>query len=195
MFLNHASIVSDTTPADEILCAQATEGNRDAEEKLVLRYNWLVRSCARPLFLLGADHEDLIQEGMVGLIKAIRDFDPARRVCFSTFAELCVRRRMISAIRAAAGDKHAILNASLSLDVQEQQDCLSYEDDPETRLIGRETLQERLNRCRLTELEHRVLNLYLRGLTRRELSSELQKSQKSIDNAIQRIRKKLRDNG
>ena len=195
MFLNYVSGSSDITAEDEFLCSQAALGDRDAEETLVLRYNWLVRSCARPLFLLGADHEDLVQEGMFGLIKAIRDFDPARRVRFSTFAELCIRRRMVSAIRIAAGDKHAILNASLSLDVQEQQDRPSYEDDPETRLIGRETLQERLNHCRLTELEHRVLHLYLQGLTRRELSIKLQKSQKSIDNAIQRIRKKLRDDG
>lgn len=194
MLPNYLADNSIRDKEDSALCTCAARGNREAEEALVLRYNWLVRSCARPLFLLGADHEDLIQEGMVGLIKAIRDFNPARGTSFSAFAELCIRRRMISAIRIAAGDRHAILNGSLPLE-EAAQDRPSYEDDPETRLISRETFQERMNRCKFTELEEQVLRLYLQGLTRRELGARLCKSQKSIDNAIQRIRKKLRDDG
>ena len=180
---------------DAALCARADQGDRSAEETLVLRYSWLVRSCARPLFLLGADHEDLIQEGMLGLIKAIRDFDSARSDSFSAFARLCIRRRMLDAIRTAAGDQHAILNGSLSLDDEAQREFPSAEGDPEALLLGQEAFEERLHRCRFTSLELQVLPLYLQGLTRREISAETELPLKTIDNAIQRIRKKLRDNG
>lgn len=183
------------SPEDAVLSARANQGDRFAEESLVLRYSWLVRSCARPLFLLGADHEDLLQEGMVGLIKAIRDFDPLRSASFSAFAWLCIRRRMLDAIRTAAGDQHAILNGSLSLDDETQLEFPSNEGDPEALLIGQEAFEERLRRCRFTSLERQVLPLYLRGQTRREISAETGMPQKTIDNAIQRIRKKLRDNG
>lgn len=180
---------------DAALCTKANQGDRVAEETLVLRYNWLVRSCARPLFLLGADHEDLLQEGMVGLIKAIRDFDPSRSDSFSAFARLCIRRRMLDAIRAASGDRHAILNGSLSLDDASQQEVSSEESNPEALLIGQEIFEERMRRCHFTPLEQQVLPLYLQGQTRREMSSETGMPVKTIDNAIQRIRKKLRQNG
>lgn len=186
---------SGSLPEDAELSARANRGDRTAEETLVLRYNWLVRSCARPLFLLGADHEDLIQEGMVGLIKAIRDFDPSRSASFSAFARLCVRRRMLDAIRTAAGDRHAILNSSLSLDDESQQEFPSDQGNPEQLLIGQETFAERLSHCRFTALERQVLPLYLQGLARREIGDETGLPLKTIDNAIQRIRKKLRDNG
>lgn len=188
---------TDKTPQteDAVLLAQAARGDRAAEEELVLRYQWLVRSCARPLFLLGADQEDLLQEGMVGLIKGIRDFDPQRNVSFSAFARLCVRRRMLDAIRTASGDRHAILNGSLSLDDQAQQVFLSEKDNPEALLIGQETFEERLSRCSFSALERQVLSLYLDGVSRREMGVRAGLPLKAIDNAIQRIRKKLRDNG
>lgn len=180
---------------DAALSVKANQGDRAAEETLVLRYNWLVRSCARPLFLLGADHEDLLQEGMVGLIKAIRDFDSSRNDSFSAFARLCIRRRMLDAIRTASGDRHAILNGSLSLDDESQPEVLSEQSNPESLLIGQEIFEERLRRCHFTSLEEQVLPLYLQGQTRWEMSDETGLPVKTIDNAIQRIRKKLRENG
>ena len=92
--------------SDEALCALVSAGDREAEETLVRRYYGLVRSCARPLFLVGGDSEDLIQEGMFGLIQAIREFDPSKAAAFHTYAEVCIRNRLYSALRAATRDKH-----------------------------------------------------------------------------------------
>ena len=94
---------------DEILCLQAASGDRIAEESLVMRYNRLVRICARPYFLAGGDSEDLIQEGMVGLLNAIREYVPQKGTAFRTYAEICIRNRILSAIRAASRDKHTPL--------------------------------------------------------------------------------------
>ena len=102
--------------SDEELCALAAAGSREAEELLVARYNRLVRSCARPYFLTGGDSEDLTQEGMVGLLKAVREYDASKEASFRTFAEICIRNRLYSALRAAARDKHAALNPSVPLD-------------------------------------------------------------------------------
>ncbi len=177
---------------DETLCRAAAQGDAAAEEALVLRYDWLVRSCARPLFLMGADQEDLIQEGMFGLLKAIRDFEPERGASFHTFAELCIRRRMISAVRAAAAGRHAALNTSVSLEDRVGESD-SVDDGPEARLIGREEVQDRFRRLHreLTALERQVLPLYLQGLSYQEIAQKLSRSGKSIDNAVQRIRRKL----
>ena len=102
--------------SDETLCRMAAEGCRDAEEELALRYNRVVRKYARPLFLAGGDSEDLIQEGMLGLLKAIREYDPTRAASFRTYAEICIRNRMISAIKAAAREKHIPLNNYISFE-------------------------------------------------------------------------------
>lgn len=192
MFLKDLSGNCGSPLEDAALSLRANQGDREAEEALVLRYQWLVRSCARPLFLLGADHEDLLQEGMVGLVKAIRDYDPARNDSFSAFARLCIRRRMLDAIRTAAGDRHAILNDSLSLDDGTQWEFPSQEGNPEQLLIGQETFAERLSRCRFTALERQILSLYLQGLTRGEITAQTGMPGKRIDNAIHRIRTKLR---
>ena len=101
-------------PSDEELCSRAAQGDPGAESELVRRHGQLVRACARPLFLVGGDGEDLIQEGMLGLLTAIRGFDPGRDAAFRTYAEICIRSRLYSAIRAAQGDKHAPLNQSVS---------------------------------------------------------------------------------
>ena len=103
--------------SDETLCTLAASGDRIAEETLVLRYNRLVRVCARPYFLTGGDSEDLIQEAMFGLLKAIREFDPARDASFRTFAQVCIRNRIRTVVAAAARDKHAPLNHSLPMEV------------------------------------------------------------------------------
>ena len=101
---------------DEQLCAMAAAGDREAEELLVTRYYGMVRACARPLFLAGGDGEDLIQEGMFGLIQAIREYDADKAASFRTYAEICIRNRLFSALRAASRGKHYPLNESISLD-------------------------------------------------------------------------------
>ena len=101
---------------DEELCTRAAAGDRGAEEALVLRYNRLVRMCARPYFLAGGDSEDLIQEGMVGLLTAIREYDPDKSVAFRSYAEVCIKNRLLSAIKAAARGKHTPLNNSVSFE-------------------------------------------------------------------------------
>ncbi len=175
---------------DETLCTLAASGDRIAEEVLVLRYNRLVRICARPYFLTGGDSEDLIQEAMFGLLKAIREFDPERDVSFRTFAEVCIRNRIRSVITAAARGKHAPLNNSVPMETLP--DVIS---SPEESLIDREEDSERLRRLedRLSSLEKSILSLYLAGLTYDEIGRQLGRSSKSVDNAIQRIRRKVAD--
>lgn len=182
---------------DEQLCAAAASGNADAEEALAVRYSRLVRACARPLFLAGGDSEDLIQEGMFGLLHAIRTFDAQRQTLLRTYAEVCIRNRLYSAVRAAGRGKHAPLNDSVSLEDPDRR--LSAEDypdinaDPEAMLIGREEWSERLRTLQgdLSTLERTILQLYLSGLSYGEIAQHLARPQKSIDNAIQRIRRKV----
>lgn len=186
---------------DEALCRQAADGDCAAEEALVLRYNRLVRACARPFFLMGGDSEDLIQEGMVGLINAIREYVPSRDTVFSTFAETCVRNRMISAIRAASRDKHNPLNQSVSFETPLFERASNYlpfgtfssQADPEALYISREELQERMSalRSQLSGFEAKILGLYLSGLSYGEIAAEVNRSPKSVDNAVQRVRRKL----
>lgn len=189
---------SDLT--DEMLCRLASQGDSSAEEALVLRHTRLVRACARPLFLMGGDSEDLIQEGMLGLVKAIRDYSNGRGSSFRTFAETCVKNRMISAIRSAAGKHHTPLNDSIPIETPLfDESCagalVQAEADPESILITRETLQERssLLRSKLSDFEARVLGLYLSGLSYSEIAAQVGRPLKSVDNAVQRIRRKLDD--
>lgn len=187
--------------SDEALCARVSSGDRKAEEALVLRYGRLVRVCARPFFLLGGDSEDLIQEGMLGLLKAVREFDPSRAASFRTFAALCIRSRLLSAVKEASQDKHRPLNNSISFETpffDWNSDSLAngaepQSADPETALINREEVQERLDRVRgqLSGFEANVLGYYLSGLTSSEIASALNRSPKSVDNAVQRIRRKF----
>ena len=179
---------------DEQLCAMAATGQREAEELLVTRYYGVVRACARPLFLAGGDGEDLIQEGMFGLIKAMREFRADREASFQTFAEVCIRSRLCSVIRASRAGKHSPLNESVPLnafllDAQPQYSQL----DPEDLLIDREKAAALLNQVRsqLSELEVRVLDLYLDGCSCGEIAATVGKSYKSVDNAVQRIRRKI----
>ena len=174
--------------SDETLCTLAASGDRIAEEVLVLRYNRLVRICARPFFLTGGDSDDLIQEAMIGLLKAIREFDPERDVSFRTFAELCIRNRIRSVVMAAVRDKHAPLNNSLPMEA-----VPDVTFSPEDSLLDREADNERLYQLKqqLSPLEQHILSLYLSGLTYGEIGAELNRPVKSIDNAIQRIRRKV----
>ena len=180
--------------SDEALCASVRAGNRLAEEVLAARYHRLVRSCARPYFLAGGDSEDLLQECMFGLVKAMREFRPDREASFQTFAEVCIRRRLYSVIRASLAGKHSPLNESVPLnafllDAQPQYSQL----DPEDLLIDREKAAALLNRVRsqLSDLEIRVLDLYLDGCSCGEIAATVGKPYKSVDNAVQRIRRKV----
>ena len=180
--------------SDEELCACAASGSRAAEEILAHRYYRLVRSCARPYFLAGGDSEDLLQEGMFGLIKAMREFRPDREASFQTFAEVCIRSRLCSVIRASRAGKHSPLNESVPLnafllDAQPQYSQL----DPEDLLIDREKAAALLNQVRsqLSDLEVRVLDLYLDGCSCGEIAATVGKPYKSVDNAVQRIRRKI----
>jgi RNA polymerase sporulation-specific sigma factor len=189
-----------TETSDEVLCTMAASGSRDAEEILATRYSRLVRTCARPFFLIGGDSEDLTQEGMLGLIKAVREYDASKEASFRTFAEICIRNRLYSVLRAAARDKHVPLNQSVSMDTPFF-DSNSYtsgtsnlaQRNPEESLIDREHTAALLSgvRKQLSEFEAKILGYYLDGLSCREIAETVGKPPKSVDNAVQRIRRKV----
>ena len=180
---------------DEQLLSLADKGV--AEEELVRRYAGLVRACARPLFLVGGDGEDLIQEGMLGLLHSIREYRQDREASFRTFAEVCIRSRLSSALRAASRDKHAPLNRSVSLD-HPFFDSNSYTSgalilaDPEMLIIDRDYVSRLLESTRkqLSEFEAKILGYYLDGLSVKEIAETMGRSPKSVDNAVQRVRRK-----
>ncbi len=161
----------------------------------------LIRKKTRGYFILGADKEDVIQEGMVGLYKAIRDFNADKEVSFVSFAELCINRQIISAIKAAGRQKHSPLNSSVSMDRQvSDDDDATYLDyisrsdiNPEELVIGKESRKamERAIVDSLSKMEQRVLALYLKGKSYTEIAVIMGKEEKSIDNALQRIKKKV----
>lgn len=186
--------------SDEELCRQAACGNRRAEEVLVTRYHRLVRACARPYFLTGGDSEDLIQEGMVGLIHAVREYDESKAASFHTFAEVCIRNKLFSVLRAASCDKHTPLNQSIPLDIPFF-DSNSYSQvasdlvasSPEDLLIHREYMESLLSgvRKQLSEFEAKILGYYLDGYSCQEIAAFVGRSLKSVDNAVQRVRRKI----
>lgn len=186
---------------DSELLKLASGGDRTAEEQLAERYARLVRVCARPLFLAGGDSEDLIQEGMFGLLSAIRQYDPKGSASFKTFAELCITRRLYSAVKSASRLKHLPLNDGLSLDYilsEESQTQLAANPDafrrsPEEQVLARESKSELQNAFALdlSRLEKKVLDLYLDGLSYEEIAAKTGRDVKSVDNAVQRIRRKL----
>ena len=180
--------------SDEALCTALQNGTSAAGDILAHRYRKLVRCCAHPYFLAGGDSVDLLQEGMFGHIKAMREFRADREASFQTFAEVCIRSRLCSVIRASRAGKHSPLNESAPLnafllDAQPQYSQL----DPEDLLIDREKAAALLNQVRsqLSELEVRVLDLYLDGCSCGEIAATVGKSYKSVDNAVQRIRRKI----
>ena len=188
--------------SDEALCTALQNGTSAAGDILAHRYRKLVRCCAHPYFLAGGDSEDLIQEGMVGLLNAIREYDPGKGSSFRTYAETCIRNRILSAIRAAARDKHTPLNHYVSyetplLDGNTDSYPLSAsrqpQQNPEDMLISREERRERLGTLKgqLSGFEAQILDLYLRGLSYVEIASEVDRSPKAVDNAVQRIRRKV----
>lgn len=183
---------------DEELIAQARTGQKGAEEELAQRYIRLVRICSRPFFLSGGDSEDLIQEGMLGLLSAIREFDPQKGASFKTYAEICIRNRIQSAIRSASRKKHAPLNDGVSLDevLSDETQSLGtqyFQRSPEEQVLARETENEFITAYsqRLSRFESQILSLYLDGLSYQEMAVITRRDVKAVDNAVQRIRKKL----
>ncbi len=189
-----------TALSDNELQQLSVDGDRFAEETLAERYMRQVRCCARPLVLAGGDSEDLIQEGMFGLISAIRQFRPEAGASFHTFAEHCIRMRLFSAVKSASRLKHFPLNDGMSLEqlTEDSSSQLSaipeiFRYSPEVLVLARESKEElyaAFSRC-LSKLEKAVLSLYLDGLSYNEIAARLNKDPKAIDNAVQRIRRKL----
>lgn len=195
---------------DEALIALYRQGDKNAIDLLIQRYKKLVRHKIRVDFFVGADKEDLIQEGMIGLFKAICDYNSEKEASFKSFATLCVTRQISTAFKTASRQKHMPLNRSISLNVpisarssDEEEDGMTLMDviknnislTPEEEIISKENV-EAINtfmKKSLSPMEIKVVNLYMEGKNYKEIAVLLDKSPKSIDNALQRIKKKLED--
>lgn len=188
---------------DEEILKEAKAGNDQALEFLINKYKSFVRAKARTYFLIGADREDIIQEGMIGLYKAIRDFRGDKLSSFRAFAELCITRQIITAIKTATRQKHIPLNSYVSLNKpifdeesdRTLMDVISEEKmvDPEEMIINREEfagIEVKMGEI-LSSLEWQVLSLYLQGRSYQEIAVDLNRQIKSIDNALQRVKRKL----
>lgn len=188
---------------DEKVVELAREGDIIAQEYLVHKYKNFVRAKARSYFLIGADKEDIIQEGMIGLYKAIRDFRSDKLASFRAFAELCITRQIITAIKTATRQKHIPLNSYVSLNkpiYDEDSDRTLLDvisgtrvSDPEELIISREEfadIEEKMGEI-LSSLEWKVLMYYLEGKSYQEIALDLGRHVKSIDNALQRVKRKL----
>ena len=186
--------------SDDELQALSVSGNAEAEELLIKRYTRLVKALTRPFFLVGADSEDLIQEGMVGLLQAIRTYDPSGGASFKTYSQLCIRRRLISAVRTSS--KNVSLDDCLSLEsplFDETQPemaygaCIESPRRPEELVIDKENTQKLFQSVFLvlSKFEQRVFRHYLSGMSYREIAAVTGKSEKAVDNAVQRIRRKV----
>ncbi|RHV48374.1 RNA polymerase sporulation sigma factor SigH [Lachnospiraceae bacterium OM04-12BH] len=194
------------TSKDEELILRIRDGEEKITDYIMEKYKNLVRSKAGSMYILGADREDLIQEGMIGLFKAIRDYDIGRDASFATFADLCVARQMYTAVQAAGRKKHAPLNSYVSLyagngsdKTEEEKKLLDSlvsrdEQNPEELLIDRENVEriEKAIESELSSFERQVLDLYLTGMKYTEIARVLGKDDKSTDNALQRCRSKIR---
>lgn len=188
---------------DEEIVEYAGAGDLNAQEYLINKYKNFVRSKARTYFLLGGDKEDLIQEGMIGMYKAIRDFRSDKLSSFRAFAELCITRQIITAIKTATRQKHIPLNSYVSLNkpIYDEDSDRTLLDvitgtkitDPEELIISREEfdhIEEKMGEI-LSSLEWKVLMYYLEGKSYQEIAEDLGRHVKSIDNALQRVKRKL----
>ncbi len=188
---------------DEQLVLMAREGSETAEEILIEKYKGLVRAKSKAYFIAGAEAEDVVQEGMIGLMKAVRSFDADREASFKTYASTCINNQILKAIRKAEREKNQPLNDAISLDnhLREKDESLtigdilkaSMFDEPEEKVIYEDTLLrlKSLSRNIFSPLESQVLRAKIAGKNYQEIAEELGKSPKAIDNALQRIRKKI----
>lgn len=186
---------------DEELVAISQQGNHDAMDYLLDKYRNLVKRETREVYIIGADSEDLMQEGMLGLFKAVRDYNENRNCSFHTFATICVKRQIYTAVTSSNRKKHYPLNHYISFYSQDEEmksaviDFLAAEENsnPEANWLSQERMGGLVNKMDtlLSKYERQVLELYLDGLSYGKIAEQLGKTEKSIDNAIQRIRKKL----
>ena len=191
---------------DEQLIRRLREGESAIMDYIISKYKYLVIRAAKAIYLIGGENDDLIQEGMIGLFKAVRDFDTNQETSFYSFAELCISRQMYTAIKLSQRQKHMPLNSYVSLydikksDYDDKQSPLIEQleiesnSNPEELFLDKERMRmlvEQLNE-RLSDMERRVLHLHLQGEDYRSIAELLDKSPKSIDNALQRIRQKMR---
>jgi len=188
---------------DEEIVMEAKAENNRAQEYLISKYENFVKAKAKSYFLIGADKEDIYQEGMIGLYKAIRDYKPERSTSFKAFAEICITRQIITAIKTATRQKHIPLNTYVSLNkpIYEEESEKTLLDvltglkvsDPEELIISKEQMkyiEEKISKV-LSGLELEVLNSYLDGKSYQEIACDLERHSKSIDNALQRVKRKL----
>lgn len=192
---------------DEYIVKMAQEGSNTAYEFLISKYKELVKNKAKAYYIAGADSEDVVQEGTIGLFKAIRDFDEKQEATFKTFADICVTRQIITAIQAANRKKHQILNESLSLSEDVELENGEFqpiarnvkdrdsEVDPETMMLMKEVVNYlKMNQKNLfSPLENKVFDEMLKDKNYKEIAATLRRSPKAIDNAIQRIKKKVQE--
>lgn len=189
--------------SEEELVLFAQNGDGEAEEFLILKYKEVVKTKAHLYFIIGADRDDIVQEGMIGIFKAIRSYDESRQTSFRTFADLCINRQILSAIKQATRRKHSPLNMSVSFNKPISEDnpiitlaetlSTDSDSDPETLLLIKEAMDQigESSGKTLSHFESVVWGEYLMGRTYKEIADGLGKSPKSIDNAIQRTKRKL----
>lgn len=187
---------------DEQLVTLSQQGDELATEKLLERYKNMVRIKSWPYYIIGADREDLVQEGMIGLFKAVRDYSPGHEMSFRSFADLCVHRQIITAIKRATRKKHAPLNTYVSIYRNEDEESerplidtvqTVRTENPEELFISGESLEGMRDMLEdmLSPLEKRVLDLFLDGHSYQEIAQIIGRGTKTVDNALQRIKKKL----
>lgn len=200
---NSFGFINNSQQDEYEIVLKANQGDTIALEYIITKYKNFVKSKAKSYFLVGADKEDIIQEGMIGLYKAIRDFDGSKTNSFKCFAEICITRQIITAIKTATRQKHIPLNSYVSLNkpiYDEESDrtlldiiATSIITDPEELIISKEELkniESKMNEI-LSKLELEVLELYLNGKSYQYIADKLDRDVKSIDNALQRVKRKL----
>lgn len=187
--------------SDEELIEKLRDGDTEIADYIMEKYKPLVRKKTNAMYLIGGEPEDLIQEGMIGLFKAVRDFNPEKEVSFFSFAELCISRQLYSALEASNRKKHIPLNNYISFSNQEESEGINLEQmiteqtiSPEQRLIEQEVKQEFFDKLeeKLSLMEKKVLYLYLEGSSYTQIAEFMGKTPKSIDNTLQRIRSKIK---
>lgn len=187
--------------SDEELIGRLRTGENDIADYIMEKYKPLVRKKTNAMYLIGGETEDLIQEGMIGLFKAVRDYDAQKNVSFFAFADLCITRQLYSALEASNRKKHSPLNNYVSFSNQEEAEGMNLEEmlssqssSPEQMMIEKEGKQEFFARLEenLSTMEKKVLYLYLEGSSYTQIAEQLEKTPKSIDNTLQRIRAKVK---
>lgn len=182
--------------SDEELIERLRNGESEISDYLMEKYKGIVKKRARAMYLIGGETDDLIQEGMIGLFKAVQDYRPDREASFRTFAGLCIDRQLYSAVKNSTRQKHIPLNSYVSLSEEEESGSLEglWSENPEALVIDRENtgiLEKEISKT-LSQMENKVLDYYLRGYGYVQIAEIMGKTPKSIDNALQRIRAKIR---